>query len=310
MQIASDQVEAIRKFSRFYTSTILALGDAYLESPFNVSEARVIYELAHGDEMTAQNLSKITGLDPGYLSRLLKSFEIRGYITRQVSPDDGRRMLISITEAGKKSFQQLDEASKVLTAKILQRLSESDRLKLIDAVQSVQALITGEKDNHRTSYILREHQPGDMGWIISAHGRIYAEEFGWDETFEIMVAEIAANFLKNYDAKWERCWIAEMAGENVGSAMVVKQADGIAKLRLVIIDPKARGLGIGKRLVEEAIRFAKRKNYHTMTLWTNSVLLAARSIYEDFGFTLLESESYQGFGQELVGENWLLDLKR
>jgi GNAT superfamily N-acetyltransferase len=158
--------------------------------------------------------------------------------------------------------------------------------------------------------MLREHQPGDMGWIISAHGRIYATEFGWDESFEIMVAEIAANFLKDYDANWERCWIAEVAGENVGSAMVVKQADGIAKLRLVIIDPKARGLGIGKRLVEEAIRFATRKNYHTMTLWTNSVLVAARGIYEDLGFTLMESEPYHGFGQDLVGENWQLDLKK
>ncbi len=308
MTVKPHQIEAIRQFSRFYTTQIEALGDAYLQSPFNVTEARVIFELAHNKTITAQALSRILKLNAGYLSRKLKSFEEEGLITRTSSELDRRSRVLTLTDKGYAAFDLLNLGSVQQISNILEPLRPHERGELVAALEKAQQLIEGTEKPANVSYILRQHEPGDMGWIVQAHGALYAKEYGWDETFEAMVAEVAAEFLKSYDHRCERCWIAEVDGEIVGSAMVVRQSPDLAKLRLVIVDPKARGLGIGKRLTEEAIRFAQSRKYRVLTLWTNANLIAARAIYEKAGFQLVKSEAYHGFGHDLVGENWDLDL--
>jgi DNA-binding MarR family transcriptional regulator/GNAT superfamily N-acetyltransferase len=301
------RIGAVRRFNRFYTKQIGVLHESLLRSPFSLAEARVLYELAHRDRPTARELARELGLDEGYLSRILRSFERRGLIDKQPCESDRRQTLLSLTDAGRQAFAPLDRRSHDEVGGMLAHMSEAGQRRLVEAMTGIERLL-GKPANGGAVFVLRPHQPGDIGWVIHRHGALYAEEYGWDESFEALVAEIAAKFLREFDARRECCWIAERDGEIVGSVFLVKQSDEIAKLRLLLVEPKARGLGIGRRLVEECIRFARKAGYRRITLWTNGVLLAARRIYEAAGFRLVEEESHRSFGRDLVGQTWQLDL--
>jgi DNA-binding MarR family transcriptional regulator/GNAT superfamily N-acetyltransferase len=301
------QVEAVRRFNRFYTKQIGVLHEGLLGSEFSLTEVRVLYELAHREKPTAALLSRELGLDPGYLSRILRGFARRGLTAKSRSVSDGRQSLLSLTARGRKAFAPLDRRSHEEVKEMLGRLSPEDRQRAVRAMQALETLL-GVRPEPKVPYLLRPHQSGDMGWIIHRHGVLYAEEYGWDETFEALVAEIAAKFIRDFDSKRERCWIAEREGEIVGSVFLVAQSESVAKLRLMYVEPRARGLGIGSRLVEECIRFARRTGYRTITLWTNSVLVAARRIYQRAGFRLVREEPHRSFGHELIGETWELPL--
>jgi len=302
-----DQVEKVRSFNRFYTRHIGLLNEGLLESEFSLTEAHVLYELAHRGPGTAADLGRELGLDPGYLSRLLKRFGSHGLVQRIPSEGDRRQFLVSLTDKGREAFGSLNRASAAQVAAMLSRLSSGEREKLTGAMTTMQRLIEDEPPVE-PSYILRPHQVGDIGWIAHRQGLLYAREYGWDETFEALVAEIAATFVKTFDPARERCWIAERDGEVVGSVFLVRQSDEVAKLRLLYVEPSARGLGIGRRLVEECIGFAREKGYRTLTLWTNDVLVAARSIYEAAGFSLVKEEAHHSFGKDLIGQTWDLTL--
>jgi len=303
------RVEAVRRFNRFYTRRIGVLDEVLLKSPFPVTEARVIYELAHHESATATELSNQLGLDPGYLSRILRGFQKRGLVHKKTSEADARQNDLSLSDTGQLEFAKLNAASRSEIGAMLTALSEIEQSQLVEAMHVVEKLL-GARLEKRVPYLLRPHQPGDMGWVVYRHGVIYSQEYGWDEQFEALVADIVANFVRHFDPKRERCWIAEKDGENVGSVFLVRhpERDGVAKLRLMLVEPKARGMGIGARLVQECVRFARRVGYHTVTLWTNSVLLAARHIYAKEGFALVQSEQHHSFGHDLVGETWELDL--
>jgi DNA-binding MarR family transcriptional regulator/GNAT superfamily N-acetyltransferase len=301
------RVEAIRRFNRFYTKQIGALQEGLLKSPFSLTEARVLYELAQHEEVTARALSDELGLDRGYLSRILRGFRHKGLVERRPSETDGRKSMLRLTDSGQDVFAKLDNDSRVEVETMLTKLSEAEQLRLVDSMRRVEDLL-GASPEPKVSYILRPHQPGDMGWVVHRHGVLYAQEYGWDERFEALVAEIAAKFIQQLDPARERCWIAEKDGENVGSVFLVKKSDRVAKLRLLIVEPRARGLGIGKRLVQECLRFARRVGYRKVTLWTNDVLHAARHIYEQEGFRLVERKPHAIFGVPLVGETWEKDL--
>ncbi|HZH50738.1 MAG TPA: bifunctional helix-turn-helix transcriptional regulator/GNAT family N-acetyltransferase [Microvirga sp.] len=302
-----EQIAAVRAFSRFYTRQIGLLEEGLYRSQFSLTEVRVLYELAHREGLTASDLVRDLGLDAGYLSRLLKKFEARGLLTRTASVEDARQAVLALTDAGHEAFAPLNQASHDQIAAMLDRLSPHERERLVQAMGQVQRLLGGAPEP-RVPYILRPPRPGDMGWIVHRQAVLYAAEYGWDETFEALVAEIAAAFVRNFDPKRENCWIAEREGEVVGSVLVVRQSDEVAKLRLLYVEPSARGLGIGRRLVDECIRFARHKGYRTLTLWTNDVLVSARRIYEVAGFRLVEEERHHSFGKDLVGQNWNLDL--
>jgi DNA-binding MarR family transcriptional regulator/N-acetylglutamate synthase-like GNAT family acetyltransferase len=301
------RIEAVRRFSRFYTRKIGVLQEGLLDSAFSLAEARVIYELAHHETATATELARELGLDGGYLSRMLKSLEHRGHVERRPAENDARQVLLSLTEQGQAAFAELNGRSRTQVGALLDRLGQVDQTCLVEAMATVERLL-GEEPLRRAPYILRPHQPGDIGWVVARHGALYAREYGWDETFEALAAEIGARFIRNFDPKRERCWIAEKDGENVGSVFLVRQSDEVAKLRMLLVEPKARGLGIGRRLIEECIRFARLKGYRKLTLWTNSVLVAAIHLYEQAGFRLVEEERHHSFGHDLVGQNWELDL--
>jgi DNA-binding MarR family transcriptional regulator/GNAT superfamily N-acetyltransferase len=303
----SQRLEAVRRFNRFYTQQIGVLQEGLLRSPFSLTEARVIYELAHHEKTTATELGNELDLDAGYLSRILSSFKKRGLIDKQPSKSDGRQSILRLTEQGQEAFAMLNARSHNEIEAMLNELSTEDQKRLVEAMLVVERLL-GAQPEHKVPYLLRPHQPGDMGWVVHRHGVLYTEEYGWDEKFEALVADIVAKFIQNYDPKRERCWIAEKDGENVGSVFLVKQSDTVAKLRLLLVEPKARGLGIGTRLVDECIRFARRAGYRKITLWTNNVLLAARHIYEKAGFRLVHEEPHHSFGHDLIGETWELEL--
>lgn len=300
-------VETVRRFNRFYTRQIGVLQEKLLRSPFSLAEARVIYELAHREKTTATELGNELGLDAGYLSRILRDFKKRGLIDKQPSETDGRQSFLSLTEQGQAAFAALNARSHHEIEAMLNQLSPADQNRLVESMQAIEGLL-GAQPERKVPYILRPHQPGDMGWVVHRHGVLYAEEYGWDERFEALVADIVAKFIQNYDPKWERCWIAERDGEIVGSVFLVKQSDTVAKLRLLLVEPKARGLGIGSRLVQECIRFARQAGYQKITLWTNNVLHAARHIYEVAGFHLVHEEPHHSFGHDLIGETWELEL--
>jgi DNA-binding MarR family transcriptional regulator/GNAT superfamily N-acetyltransferase len=302
-----DRIAAVRRFSRFYTRQLGLLQEGLNETPFSLTEARVLYELAHRDPVTATALGSDLGLDSGYLSRILRRFGDEGLIARKRAADDARQHLIAITAKGRKAFAPLNRNSRDQVAAILEKLAASEQERLVAAMATVESLL-GERPAGKAPYILRPHRPGDMGWVTSANASIYAREYGWDITYEALVAKIVAEFIENFDPKREHCWIAELDGEPIGSAFVVRKTDAIAKLRLVIVDPKARGLGIGKRLVEECLRFAKAAGYSSMTLWTQSILTAARGIYQNAGFRLVAEEPHHSFGVDLIGETWERDL--
>jgi DNA-binding MarR family transcriptional regulator/N-acetylglutamate synthase-like GNAT family acetyltransferase len=301
------RVDAVRRFNRFFTRQIGVLREGLLHSPYSLTEARILFEISHRDDLTASDLSHELGLDPGYLSRILARLEQQGLIDKVRSETDGRQRLLSLTSDGKDAFSLLDNRSRDEVAEMLNDLSEGDQLRLLEAMATIEGILTkGFKFSE--PFFLRPHEPGDMGWVVYRHGILYAQEYGWDQRFEALVARIVSDFIDNYDPARERCWIAEINGEIVGCVFVVRASDTIAKLRLLLVEPKARGLGLGTRLVEECIRFARRTGYQTLTLWTNSVLDAARHIYQEQGFELVEEEEHHSFGHFLVGQNWELAL--
>jgi DNA-binding MarR family transcriptional regulator/N-acetylglutamate synthase-like GNAT family acetyltransferase len=301
------RIDAVRRFNRFFTRRIGVLREGLLHTPYSLTEARILFEISHRDDLTASDLSRELGLDPGYLSRILARLGRRGLIDKVRSETDGRRRLLSLTSEGEDAFSLLDARSREEVAEMLGELSEGDQRRLLEAMWTIESVLTrGFKFSE--PFFLRQHEPGDMGWVVHRHGVLYAREYGWDEHFEALVAQIVADFINNHDPAKERCWIAEMRGEIVGCVFVVRASDTVAKLRLLLVEPGARGLGLGTRLVEECIRFARSRGYETLTLWTNSVLDAARRIYEQQGFKLVEEEEHHSFGHDLVGQNWELTL--
>jgi DNA-binding MarR family transcriptional regulator/GNAT superfamily N-acetyltransferase len=298
-----ERIAALRAFSRFYTRKIGVLSKGLLDSAFGLSEARVIYEVATRETVVAADLVRDLAVDPGYLSRILRRLEAQGLLERVTQLNDRRSRQLRLTQAGAIVFADLDRASRDQARGLIERLSEGEQHRLLAAMATVETLL-GRQGVSPPLYTLRPHRPGDMGWIVHRHGALYAQEYGWDDTFEALVAEIAANFVKSFDPRRERCWIAEKDGEIVGSVLVVEASDEAAKLRLLYVEPRARGLGIGRRFVEEAIGFARSAGYSKMTLWTNDVLTAARKIYVDAGFELVQREPHRSFGKELIGEEW------
>ena len=301
------RVAAVRRFNRFYTKQIGLLHEGYLESPFSLSEVRVLYELAHREKPTAAELGRELGLDAGYLSRILRGFERRHLVERTASKADGRQSHLALTERGRAAFAPLQARSHSDIGAMLGKLSGADQKRVLEAMHTIEGLL-GARPEGTAAYVLRPHQPGDMGWVVHRHGALYAQEHGWDEQFEALVASIVAKFIQRYDPKRERAWIAEKDGEIVGSVFLVRQSATVAKLRLLLVEPRARGLGIGARLVGECVRFARQAGYRKITLWTNSVLRAARRIYESAGFRLVHRERHRSFGHDLVGETWELPL--
>jgi DNA-binding MarR family transcriptional regulator/GNAT superfamily N-acetyltransferase len=305
--IPDERVQAVRQFSRFYTKRIGVLQERLLGSEYSLTEVRVLYELAHREHCTASEISDDLGLDRGYLSRILRHFANRKLIVRERSRQDARQVGLGLTQKGRSVFASLDAQSSAQVTEMLSTLPESRQKRLVGALREVEDALAA--DSQRTpTIVLRTHRPGDMGWVIHRHGALYAQEYGWDETFEALVAEIAAQFIKNFDAQRERCWIAELNGEPVGSIFLVKYTDEVAKLRLLLVEPEARGLGVGRRLVAECVQFARLAGYRKIILWTQSVLTAARSTYERAGFTLVKAEPNQAFGADLVAETWELEL--
>jgi DNA-binding MarR family transcriptional regulator/GNAT superfamily N-acetyltransferase len=302
-------VEAVRHFNRFYTRRIGVLREGLLQSPFSLTQARVLYELAHRENPAASALARDLGLDAGYLSRILKGFEKRGLVRRSRSESDGRQSILSLTAKGRRVFAALDAQSSEEVRGMAGKLAAADRGQLAGAMQTIERLLGGDTAGAASvPYVLRPHQQGDMGWVAHRHGVLYAQEYGWDESFEALVAEIAAKFIRKFDPQRERCWMVERAGEVVGSVFLVRRSKSVAQLRLLLVEPGARGLGIGRRLVEECIRFARQRGYRKIVLWTNDVLTAARNIYERAGFRLVEESRHHSFGKDLVGQNWELEL--
>jgi DNA-binding MarR family transcriptional regulator/GNAT superfamily N-acetyltransferase len=303
----TDAVAAVRRFSRFYTRQLGLLGEALLDSEFSLSEARVLYELAHRDAPTATDLCRDLGLDAGYLSRILKAFGRRGLITRTASPRDGRQMLLALTQAGRAAFEPLDRASQEETLTMLGRLGPRQRRSLVRALHTAEELL-GTGGHSTAPIILRRHRVGDLGWIARRQAILYAQEHGWDETYEALAAEILASFVRHHDPRSERSWVAERDGETLGSVFVMRGSDAVAKLRLLYVEPAARGLGLGRNLVDTCIDFARAAGYRTLTLWTNDVLVPARRIYQAAGFIRTAAEPHHSFGKDLVGETWDLTL--
>ena len=311
MTTACDDLEsriaAVRRFSRFYTRQLGLLQESLVHTPFSLTEARVLYELAHREPTTATALAADLDLDHGYLSRIFRRFGEAGLIKKAPAPGDARQSLIAITAKGRKAFAPLNKGSHDQVSELLGRLSPAEQQRVVSAMATVESLLRPSAQKP-PMVLLRNHRPGDMGWVTSAHGALYAQEYGWDISFEALVAKIAAEFIEKFDPARERCWIAELDGAPVGSVFVVRKTDAIAKLRLLIVDPKARGLGLGKRLVNECLRFAREAGYSSMTLWTQSILTSARGIYQHAGFKLTAQEPHHSFGVDLVGETWERDL--
>jgi len=306
-QVPDDQVLAVRAFNRFYTRKLGVLDQQLLKSPFSLSEARVLYELAHASELSAKEIGIELGLDPGYLSRIVQNFDEAGLIARKPLATDRRQYQLSLTAKGRQAFARLDRLSQEDAAGMLRPLSEEDRHRLTGAMKTVERLL-GMPLAEPPPASLRGPRPGDMGWVVQSHGALYASEYGFDAGFEALVAEIVAKFMTSYDASRERCWIADIEGRPVGSVFLVKASDDVAKLRLLLLDPSARGRGLGQRLVAECVSFARACGYRRMTLWTQSILVGARKIYQDAGFKLVASEPHRSFGQNLIGETWERDL--
>ncbi len=305
----ASRIQAVRRFSRFYTRQIGVLHEGLLGGTLSLTEGRIIYELAQSGETTAARLGGELGLDTGYLSRLLRGFEERGLIERRRSDTDGRQSVLSLTDAGRQSFAAMDARSCAEVQAMLAKLNTEDQRRLVAALVTAEALLGGDTaPTAKIAYLLRPPQPGDLGWVVHRQAFLYAEEYGWDERFEALLAEIVAKFIQEFDAKCERCWIAECDGKIIGSVFVVRQSDEVAKLRMLYVEPQTRGLGIGRRLVEECVRFARQTGYSRITLWTNDILTAARQIYQRAGFRLVAEEHHHSFGHDLVGENWELEL--
>jgi DNA-binding MarR family transcriptional regulator/GNAT superfamily N-acetyltransferase len=303
------RVAAVRSFNRFYTRQIGVLRKNFLDSPYTLGEARVIYEIGRRRLPTASDVGRALDLDAGYLSRVLRGFEKAGLIARTASAEDARRSYLALTLRGKKVMASLDARSQRDVSGMLAKLDTSDQSRLMTAMSTIETLLGGDSiEDQRSDYILRDPRPGDFGWIVQRHAELYAQEYQWKEPFEGVCAQIVADFVSKYDAKHERCWIAEKNGENVGCVFVARHSAEVARIRLLLVDPKARGLGLGARLTDECITFARSAGYKKMTLWTHSVLTAARHIYKKAGFRLTRSENHHDWGPPVVSEHWDLEL--
>jgi DNA-binding MarR family transcriptional regulator/GNAT superfamily N-acetyltransferase len=309
MREIDTRAETVRDFNRFYTRHVGALG-SHLGSEFSLTEARVLYELAHRENPTATEIGEALGLDRGYLSRTLRTFKRRGLVKTAPSPADRRQTLLSITPAGRKAYAPLNQKARALVAAALEPLSDGNQRRVLDAMRTIRgALGDVEAAGGRVEpYLLRNHRPGDIGWITHRHGVLYAQEYGWDERFEALVARVVADFVDQFDPERERCWVAERHGEIVGSIFVVKKSKNVAKLRLLYVEPSARGLGIGARLVDEVIRFSRQVGYKKILLWTQSDLTSARKIYKAKGFRIIAEEGHELFGTAATAETWELTL--
>jgi DNA-binding MarR family transcriptional regulator/N-acetylglutamate synthase-like GNAT family acetyltransferase len=297
-----ERVAAVRRFNRFYTQKIGVLHEGLLGSPFSLSQARVLYELAHRQGPTASELGQDLGLDAGYLSRILRGFEKRRFIARSRSKADARRSHLTLTAHGRKAFAPLDARSHEEIGAMLGELPAPEQHRLVESMHTIEELLG--KRPPPAAYVLRPPRPGDMGWVVHRHAVLYAQEYGWDQRFEAMVAGVVAKIIERCHPERERGWIAEKDGEAVGSVFLVRQSARVAQLRLLLVEPKARGLGIGARLVEECVRFARFAGYEKITLWTHSILVAARRIYQKAGFRLVARERHRSFGHDLLGETW------
>jgi DNA-binding MarR family transcriptional regulator/ribosomal protein S18 acetylase RimI-like enzyme len=304
------RIAAVRGFNRFYTRQIGLLHEGLLDSPFSLTQVRVLYEVAHRDKPTAAEIGSELRLDAGYLSRILSSFAKRKLIEKKVSETDGRQSLLSLTKRGRETLAPLEARSAEQVAQALSELSAAEQGRLIGAMGAIENLLGARADaaKKQTPYLIRPPQPGDLGWVVHRHGVLYAREYGYDQTFEALVAEIVAKFVQHYDAKGERCWIADRDGEIVGSVFLVGESKTVAKLRLLLVEPSARGLGIGSRLVSECVRFARQAGYKKISLWTQSELDAARRVYKKAGFQVTGRERHHSFGKDLVAETWELPL--
>jgi DNA-binding MarR family transcriptional regulator/N-acetylglutamate synthase-like GNAT family acetyltransferase len=301
----AERIAAVRRFNRFYTQRIGLLQEGMAKSEFSLTQARVLYEILHRTKPTASEIARDLGLDAGYLSRILRGFEARGYIVRETSDRDGRQSLLSATPRGRQNFAPIETQTDADVAAMLRDRDVAAQSELCDAMQTIETLLGVEA---KAPLILRGPRPGDLGWIIARHGIVYSRDYGWNEQLEAMTAEIVAGFARKHDPQRERCWIAERGGRNVGCVFLVADSDMVARLRLLLVEPEARGLGLGARLVDECIRFAREARYKQVTLWTHSILTPARAIYERAGFKLVATQSHDEFGPMLVGETWDLDL--
>ncbi|MCU0966114.1 MAG: helix-turn-helix domain-containing GNAT family N-acetyltransferase [Burkholderiaceae bacterium] len=310
----AERIAALRQFNRFYTRRIGVLHERLLDSRFSLAESRLLWELAHTEQTTATELAATLELDAGYLSRLLRGFKERGLVKAGRSPADARQTRLSITAAGRRAFAPLEQRQMAEVAVLLGPLSDAQQRELLAAMARIEALLGARAQTQ--PFVLRAHRPGDIGWVVSRHGALYAQEYGWDQRFEALVARIAADFIERFDAAREACWIAERDGGNLGSVFLVQARDeatqalepGTAQLRMLLVEPSARGLGLGVALVNQCERFARQAGYRRIRLWTNSLLLAARGIYQRAGYQLLASEPHHSFGHDLVGETWELEL--
>jgi DNA-binding MarR family transcriptional regulator/N-acetylglutamate synthase-like GNAT family acetyltransferase len=301
------EVAVLRRFNRFYTRQAGLIEPKHLHTDVSLPEARIIYELAQHERASPAELSRDLAIDPGQLSRTLQALQRRQLVTRKVSRTDKRQVEITLSAKGRATFAELDKRSQAFATDTLAQLPVERRAKLVEAMCRIEQALASDAPS-RSTVVLRGHRPGDIGWIASRNGALYHEEYGWTIEYEALAAEIASQFVKNFDAARERCWIAEVAGKRVGSVMLVNAGDGLAKLRLLLVEPSARGLGVGKALVSECIRAARELGYTSMTLWTQSILLAARGIYKQAGFRLVDEKPHHSFGQDLVGETWEMEL--
>jgi DNA-binding MarR family transcriptional regulator/GNAT superfamily N-acetyltransferase len=302
-----ERIEAVRSFNRFYTAVVGLLRDGLLRTPYSLTEARVIFELAQRDATEVVDLRRSLDLDAGYLSRILARFETNGLVAKQRSSSDGRRHVIRLTAQGRKTFKMLDRRSSEEVETMLSALTDEEQRRLTGAMGAIQEILQGSRST--PSYVIRAPRPGEFGWVVHRHGVLYSEEYGWDETFEGLVARIVADYVDQHDIRREAVWIAEIDGEPVGCVFCVKKNERTAQLRLLLVEPRARGRGIGTRLVQECIDFARRSGYSEMTLWTNDILDEARRIYERAGWKLVEQSKHHSFGHDLVGQNWWVSLQ-
>lgn len=303
LAVSESDIAAVRRFNRFYTTQIGVLDKGHLDSPFGLTEARVLYELAHRDGLTASDIMSALKLDAGYVSRLLQRLRAQKLVSAKPSPADARQRILALTARGRAAFAPLDSRAAVTTDEMLSKLSDAERAQLVQSMQLVERLLSPH-EQAAEPFTIRTHEPGDIGWVISRHGALYPREFGWDASFEAMVGKVATSFLENFDPTCERCWIAERAGERVGSVFVVRKDKTTAQLRMLLVEPSARGLGIAQRLVDEVEKFAREVGYSSIRLWTQSDLVGARRIYDRAGYVLVASNPHESFGAKLVAEDW------
>jgi DNA-binding MarR family transcriptional regulator/GNAT superfamily N-acetyltransferase len=310
MPVSEEKIQLVRRFNRFYTRRIGLLRHGLLDTPFSLTQARVLFEIAHQPGTRSADLAASLGLDPAYLSRLLAAFERRKLVTRAQSKDDRRVNHLRLTAKGRAAFARLDSLSRVQSAELFSNLKAADRQRLTDSMGAIQQLLGPAEPTEPAdpAVTLRPHRVGDVGWIVARHGEIYAQEYHWDDTFEGLAAEIAGKFLTHFDPARERCWIAELDGERAGCVFLVKHTATVAKLRLLLVEPSARGHSIGTKLVDACVAFARESGYRKMTLWTQSDLHAARRIYQRVGFQLVQESSWHAFGHDLVQQHWDLKL--